>query len=214
MVCLTVSDSMFDVTTDRVFHTNLSSGFTFTVDSTHRYANVYTEGNNFPSSFSVQITHSSISTTISNDSKVGFVGGGTNGDGYSSSYYGTQTAAGSGGSFGQGANQTASNYRYCSGAGGGGWYGGGGGSYSDSSMTNCRYSGGGSGWVNISANSSYRPSEYTGLQLDSGTTYAGSSSFPNTAGTGNETGHAGNGYAKITRLVTYTIILRFKDDDN
>jgi len=32
-----------------------------------------------------------------------------------------------------------------------------------------------------------------------GTTTAGSSSFPSTSG-GTETGHSGNGYAKITRL--------------
>jgi hypothetical protein len=62
------------------------------------------------------------------------------------------------------------------------------------------YSGGGSGFVNTSANSSYRPSGYVGLQLDSGGTYAGNTSFINTSGTGNETGHAGNGYIKITRL--------------
>ena len=129
----------------------------------------------------------------------GYVGGGTNGGGYNSSYYGKQNGAGSGGSFGQGANQSATNYRYCSGAGGGGWYGGGGGQYSDSSMTYCKYSGGGSGWVNTAANASYRPSGYTGLELDSGETKAGNTSIPSTSG-GTETGHSGNGYARITRL--------------
>ena len=108
-------------------------------------------------------------------------------------------AAGSGGSFGQGANQTTSNYRYCSGAGGGGWYGGGGGQCSDSSIAYVHYSGGGSGFVNTSANASYRPSGYTGLQLDSGTTYNGNTSFPSIS-SGNETGHSGNGYARITRI--------------
>jgi len=54
--------------------------------------------------------------------------------------------------------------------------------------------------VNTAASAGNRPSGYTGLQLDSGTTYAGNQSFPNTAGSGNETGHSGNGYAKITRL--------------
>ena len=144
-------------------------------------------------------TWTETSTTTSTDSQVGFVGGGITGGGYSSSYQGKQNGAGSGGSFGQGANQTTTNYRYCSGAGGGGWYGGGGGQMSDSSMTYCKYSGGGSGWVNTSASASNRPSGYTGLQLDSGSTTAGSSSFPSTSG-GNETGHAGNGYARITRL--------------
>jgi hypothetical protein len=93
---------------------------------------------------------------------------------------------------------SATNYRYCSGAGGGGWYGGGS-SCSDSSMTYVKYSGGGSGWVNTAASAGNRPSGYTGLQLDSGTTYNGGTSFPSTSG-GNETGHSGNGYARITRL--------------
>lgn len=138
-------------------------------------------------------------TTTSNDSQVGFAGGGTTGEGYSSTYKGKQNAAGSGGSFGQGANQTATNYRYCSGAGGGGWYGGGGGTKSNSTMNYVKYSGGGSGFVNTSANASYRPSGYNGIELDSGSTTAGSSSFPAPDG-GTETGHSGNGYARITRL--------------
>ena len=152
----------------------------------------------YPESVVLSIVDTSITTY--NDSHVGYIGGGTNGGGYNSSYYGKQNGAGTGGSFGQGANQTATNYRYCSGAGGGGWYGGGGGQHNDSSMTYCRYSGGGSGWVNIAANASYRPSGYTGLELDSGETKAGNTSFPNTAGTGNEKGHSGNGYVRITRL--------------
>ena len=146
-----------------------------------------------------EITYSSPITTETSY-QVGYVGGGITGGGYSSTYQGQQNTAGSEGSFGLGANQTSTNYRYCSAAGGGGWYGGGGGQRSDSTITYCKYSGGGSGWVNTSANASYRPSGYTSLELDSGTTYAGSSSFPNTAGTGNETGHSGNGYAKITKL--------------
>jgi hypothetical protein len=91
------------------------------------------------------------------------------------------------------------NYRYGAGCGGGGWYGGGN-SYSDSGLSTIQCSGGGSGFVNTVANAKYRPSGYTGLELDSGETKAGNTSFPNTAGTGNETGHSGNGYAKITRL--------------
>ena len=136
-------------------------------------------------------TSTSTSSSYSGNSKQG---GGTSGRGQ---YPGTQSSAGSGGGFGYGANMTTTNYRYCSGAGGGGWYGGGS-AYSDSSTSYIGYTGGGSGFVNIASNSSYRPSGYTGLQLDSGTTYQGNSSFPNTAGTGNETGHQGNGYAKIT----------------
>ena len=37
-------------------------------------------------------------------------------------------------------------------------------------------------------------------QLDSGTTKAGNTSFESTSG-GTETGHAGNGYARITAIV-------------
>lgn len=148
---------------------------------------------------SITLTQTRTVTSEDSDYQSGYAGGGTNGAGYSSSYYGKQNAAGSGGSFGQGANQTTSGYRYCSGAGGGGWYGGGGGRYSDSSMSYIHYSGGGSGWVNTSASAGNRPSGYTGIELDSGTTYAGNTSFPSTGG-GTETGHSGNGYAKITRL--------------
>lgn len=122
-------------------------------------------------------------------------GGGTKGRG---NYPGSQSSAGGNGGFGYGENQTSTNYKFCSGGAGGGWYGGGV-YHSDSSMSAIRYSGGGSGFVNISSNSSYRPSGYTGLQLDSGTTSAGNTSFPSTSG-GTETGHSGNGYARITVL--------------
>ena len=138
-------------------------------------------------------TDTSITANYSNQSQQG---GGTSGKGQ---YPGTQSSAGSGGGFGYGGNQTTTNYRYCSGGGGGGWYGGGRG-YSDGSPTSyVSYTGGGSGFVNIAANSSYRPSGYTGLQLDSGTTTAGNTSHPSTSG-GTETGHSGNGYAKITAI--------------
>ena len=149
--------------------------------------------------FSMTVTHTETTSSTSerSDKRDGYVGGGTSGAGYSSTYQGKQNAAGSGGSFGQGANQTVSNYRYASAAGGGGWYGGGGGQYSDSSMDVVHYSGGGSGFVNTAANASYRPSGYTGLQLDSGSTKAGNTSFESTSG-GSETGHSGNGYARIT----------------
>lgn len=132
-------------------------------------------------------------STSSGKSNASQQGGGTNGKGQ---YPGTQNSAGSGGEFGFGANQTTTNYRYDAGAGGGGWYGGGTG-HSDSSTSYVNYSGGGSGFVNTAANAGYRPSGYTGLQMDSGSTTAGNSSHPNTSG-GTETGHSGNGYARIT----------------
>lgn len=163
--------------------------------------------------FTLQKKVTTTTTDTYNDYQVGGVGGGTQGGGYSSSYVGKQNAAGSGGSFGQGANQTATNYRYCSGAGGGGWYGGGGGRASDSSITYCKYSGGGSGFVNTAASAGNRPSGYTGLELDSGTTYAGNTLFPSTSGS-TETGHSGDGYARITRLAVYNISLTFKTSGN
>ena len=122
-------------------------------------------------------------------------GGGTSGKGQ---YPGTQISAGTGGAFGLGASQSSTNYRYCGGGGGGGWYGGGT-NKSDSSTSYVNHSGGGSGFVNTAANAASRPSGYTGLQLDSGTTKDGSTSFESTSG-GTETGHSGNGYARITVL--------------
>lgn len=106
--------------------------------------------------------------------------------------------AGTSAGFGYGANLDVTSYRYAGGAGGGGWYGGGT-TYNDNGVVYVNYSGGGSGFVNTAANASYRPSGYTGLQLDSGETKDGNTSFPSTSG-GNETGHAGNGYARITRI--------------
>ena len=132
-------------------------------------------------------------TTSSGKSSGAQQGGGTSGKGQ---YPGKDTSAGTDGAFGLGASQTVTNYRYCGGGGGGGWYGGGTG-HSDSSTSYVNYSGGGSGFVNTASNASSRPSGYTGLQLDSGTTTAGNSSFVSTSGR-TETGHSGNGYARIT----------------
>lgn len=141
-------------------------------------------------------TSTSTSSGYSNKSQQG---GGTSGKGQ---YPGTQSAGGNGngddGGFGYGGSQKTTGFRYCSGGGGGGWYGGGA-AYSDSSTSYVNYTGGGSGFVNTAANASYRPSGYTGLQLDSGTTKDGSTSFESTSG-GRETGHSGNGYARITVL--------------
>ena len=140
----------------------------------------------------VYVTEVETSQGISNGSQQG---GGTSGKG---KYGGTQYSAGSGGAFGLGANQSSTNYRYCGGGGGGGWYGGGA-EKSDNDDSYVDYSGGGSGFVNTAANASYRPSGYTGLQLESGTTTVGNTSFPSISG-GTETGHSGNGYAIITKI--------------
>ena len=137
-------------------------------------------------------TSSSSSKSTATTSKQG---GGVSGKGQ---YPGTQTAAGQGGAFGVGGSVSVTNYRYSGGGGGGGWYGGGTG-HSDTSTSYINYCGGGSGFVNTAANASARPSDYTGLELDSGTTIAGNSSFESPSG-GTETGHSGNGYARITRI--------------
>lgn len=176
----------------------ITSGQNITLSSQFNFLEVRTKIGSFISDIDIYeiITETETDTsTSSGKSNASQQGGGVSGRGQ---YPGTQNSAGSGGDFGLGGNQTTSNYRYVSGAGGGGWYGGGT-SQSDSSTSNINYSGGGSGFVNTAANAGYRPSGYTGLQLDSGTTTAGNSSHPSTSG-GTETGHSGNGYARITVL--------------
>lgn len=131
-------------------------------------------------------------------------GGGTSGlnPGGNSNIEGTQTRAGtsnemtSGQGFGVGGSQT----KCCSGGGGSGWYGG-----SSSNLNNGHGVGGagGSGYVYCSSKASSYPS---GCKLDSSfyltnaTTIAGNCSFPDPSGTSSETGHSGNGFAKITLL--------------
>lgn len=94
--------------------------------------------------------------------------------------------------FGFGATRTETYVGY-SPAGGGGWYGAG--LFYGSQIPGS----GGSGFVNVAANAQYRPSGYTGLELESGQTIAGNKSFPSVDG-GSETGHSGNGYARITAI--------------
>ena len=153
----------------------------------------------------------------------GFVGGGTSGGGSSigssssisssSSYNtsgggpGTQTAGGNSyqysgydagttaGTFGVGGGHVATHTSNTTGGGGGsGWYGGGGAAHSAG--------GGGSGYVYTSSTASNYPS---GCQLNSSyyltnaETKDGNTSFPAPSG-GNETGHSGNGYVRITYL--------------
>ena len=103
-------------------------------------------------------------------STTGFAGGGTSGLG---NLPGTQSSAGTDGGFGYGANhQTAITVGAP--CGGGGWYGGGASVYGASA--------GGSGYIGGVLN---------------GNTIAGNQSFPSPTG-GTETGHSGNGNAKIT----------------
>lgn len=182
---------------------NDSSSYTFTLTLPSNASSAYCQALTLdktaqPSSLTTQISvqepvsSTSTSSSMATTSKEG---GGTSGKGQ---YPGTQTSAGNSGAFGLGASASVTNYRYLGGGGGGGWYGGGT-AYSDDSVSYIDYCGGGSGFVNTAANASARPSGYTGLQLDSGTTIAGSSSFESPSG-GTETGHSGNGYARITVL--------------
>lgn len=116
-------------------------------------------------------------------------GGGsqTQGGAASTSYSNYTTA----GSFGQGGNYNSGSNTYYGSGGGGGWYGGGGA---------IGVGGGGSGYMYISSSASYYPS---GCLLDSShyltkaTTLAGNAAFISPTGT-SETGHAGNGYIRIT----------------
>lgn len=85
------------------------------------------------------------------------------------------------------------------GAGGGGWYGGSG-TVPDGSGDDDRGGGGGSGFVWTSSTASSVPSGYSvssSYYLTDATTYAGNTSFTSTSGS-TETGHSGDGYARIT----------------
>ena len=138
----------------------------------------------------------------------GYYGGGTSGGTGLSGYAGSQTSAGTNGSFGTGGSATTSgnNYKYGSAGGGGGWYGGGAStSYSDNTNYDT-YSGGGSGYVYTSSTASNYPSGNlltSTYYLTNAATLAGNTSFTSTSG-GTETGHSGDGYAKITGNETTT----------
>ena len=94
-----------------------------------------------------------------------------------------------------------SGYETC--GGGGGWYGGGRGDTDGAG-------GGGSGWVYTESNyntwKSGNPTDATKYLLNSSyyltnaETKAGNTSFPSPTSSGNETGHSGNGYARITPI--------------
>lgn len=150
----------------------------------------------------------------------GGVGGGMNGG---NCYYygilrgeggGTQTGSscgkgtkknGNAGRFGQGADGEYLPGRASGGAGGGGWYGGGsGGCGSDF----CSSGGGGSGWIfTESTYNAWKSGDSSNSRqfnlnstyyLTEGRTLAGNEAFDTINETEKETGHQGNGYAKIT----------------
>jgi len=98
----------------------------------------------------------------------------------------------SGVTFGGGGLTSTDGHR--TGGGGGGWYGGGTSNYGSYNGGG----GGGSGYV-LTA-SSYKPTGYllgSEYYLSNAQTIGGNQSFPAPGG-GNETGHSGNGYARIT----------------
>ncbi len=100
--------------------------------------------------------------------------------------------------FGGGGVYLSSGY---GGAGGGGWYGGSG-NVPDGSGDDDRGGGGGSGYVYTSGTASNYPSGCllnSNYYLTNAATVAGNTSFESTSGS-TETGHAGNGYAKVTYI--------------
>lgn len=112
---------------------------------------------------------------------------------------GTQTT---GYAFGEGGPALRGSDGYYGGAGGGGWYGGYGGQ-TDHSRVDDMGGSGGSGYVYTASTVSNYPSGCklnSNYYLTNARTVVGNTSFPNTAGTGNETGHSGDGFAKITGL--------------
>ena len=170
-------------------------------------------------------------------SYVGGYGGGTTGaagnNTGAATYYGqggTQAAGGSGSTSGSNAygsnagtnvNGQTGGFGYgggggsgtaCTGGAGGGsgWYGGGGGKSGNS--TTCYPGGGGSGFIWVAGATT--PVTYAVPQayyLNNARTVAGNTLFPDSTGNGNETGHSGNGFAKIsfTRdlVESYTVIV-------
>ena len=133
---------------------------------------------------------------------------------------GTAANGGGSGSFGKGGSSGnyTSEWSYYAG-GGGGYYGGGGGGAGDSIVSSAAggssYISGYTGSVAIKSASDITPKEgcedgttniecsyhYSGKIFTSPVMIAGNASMPNVAGTGNETGHAGVGAAKITLSV-------------
>ena len=143
-----------------------------------------------------------------NPSYSGAAGGGTSGGsaasgcgsgGGGATQTGTGTSgSGTAGSFGQGGKGVYYANGY-GGAGGGGWYGGSG-TYPDGSVDDDKGGGGGSGYIYTASTASSYPSGCllnSSYYLTNASTTQGTASMPSTSG-GAETGHAGDGYARIT----------------
>lgn len=151
--------------------------------------------NNYTPTFVYEGEVSYTDTTVYQSSGISY-GGGVESGGPSPMYKAYQDASAYT-EFGLGKNQTETGVIGGGGAGAG-WYGGATNNAHDFD-NNTNVSGGGSGFVNTAASASHRPSGYTGLQLDSGETKAGNTTFKAPGGS-NETGHSGDGYIRITRL--------------
>lgn len=112
------------------------------------------------------------------------------------------------GFFGQGATGKYKHGCDSGGGSGGGWFGGGSGGYGKSYCASS--GGGGSGWTfnescmkEFSAGNSYYASKFdlsSQYYLRDAVCLGGDQEFPKPNGNGNERGHAGNGFAKITFL--------------
>ena len=184
------------------------------------YSGVYTYGQGGGGGTDIRIGQDSLYARVivagggggsasNGDEKATKYGGGLNGGCSLTNYAGSQTSGGiygNSGSFGKGGDTYAdrSNYRYGSGGGGGGWYGGAATqSYGDTDSDSYRpANGGGSGYVYTADTATNYPSGCllnSTYYLTEATTVGGNESFPSTSG-GTETGHEGNGYARITVL--------------
>ncbi|MBO4740836.1 MAG: hypothetical protein J5605_04235, partial [Bacteroidales bacterium] len=129
---------------------------------------------------------------------------------YATSGLTTQNLADYGGGFGFGGGGVYYSSGY-GGAGGGGWYGGSG-TVPDLSGDDDRGGGGGSGYVYTAATAGNYPSGCllnSRQYLTNAQTIAGNASFPDITGNGTETGHSGNGHARITVYSTgsYTVLI-------
>ena len=113
-------------------------------------------------------------------------------------------AAGIAGTFGVGASSDVNGSYSTGGAGGGGWYGGGSGAGGNGWAGS---GGGGSGFVYTSSNANCQLS--SSYYLTNASTISGSLSIPDTSFRGTtETGHQGNGYARIYTIGPLTQVFR------
>lgn len=140
-------------------------------------------------------------TTIAGSNRSG--GGGTQTQGGHPYSISATTYPEAVGTFGKGGAGGAGKIGYSCGGGGSGWYGGGG-AYDNNSGPDGRSGGGGSGYVYTSTTAANYPSGCllnSNYYLANASTKNGTVSFTSPTGSA-ETGHTGNGYARITILTT------------